>query len=89
MLDRDLLDAIFRQRACPPSLQLGRRGLRELAAARGALARLEAALVTRARDDGATWAEIAADVGEPVSTVRERHRARHPPRPRFAEPDPG
>jgi DNA-directed RNA polymerase specialized sigma24 family protein len=78
--DDDLVAAIFdrlpaRTQSWDPA---SRRALRALADARFALDRLEAALVRRARVDGATWREVAADLGIPQTTLRERHGAARP-----------
>ena len=55
-----------------------RRGLRELAELRTALDRLEAALVDRARLDGATWDELAEALAVSRPTAHRRHAAHDP-----------
>jgi hypothetical protein len=76
----ELVAAIFRER--PPPAAEWRRGLRTLAAARASLRALEEELVARARADGATWEQIAADLGLSRKGARARHAEREPPRPR-------
>jgi hypothetical protein len=51
-------------------------GLRALAELRGRLAREEAALVRRARNGGASWAEIAAVLGVSKQAVHQKYGGR-------------
>jgi uncharacterized protein YggE len=53
-------------------------GLREIVAVRVALESLEAALVARARAQGATWSELAPLLGLSKQGVRTRHLAIDP-----------
>jgi hypothetical protein len=80
-IDDDLVAAILGQRGPlgpHEGLDPARRALRELAATRDALDRLEAALVRRARFAGSTWSEIAADLGVSRPTASRRHGHRDP-----------
>ena len=52
--------------------------LRELVATRRALDALETSLVVRAREQGATWAELAVPLAVSKQGVRKRHLASDP-----------
>jgi hypothetical protein len=76
-IEDDLIRAIFREPGdrgdVVPVHDATRRAIRELQSTRAALDRLEAALVQRARFAGASWAEIAADLGVGREAARRRH----------------
>ncbi|MBA2462708.1 MAG: hypothetical protein H0V45_13245 [Actinobacteria bacterium] len=55
-----------------------RQGLRELVAVRAALAQLEAGLVSQARSEGNTWAQIAFDLGISAQSAHRKHRGHDP-----------
>ena len=52
--------------------------LRGVVAARAALADLERALVVQGREQGASWAQLAAPLGISKQAVRQRHVAVDP-----------
>lgn len=49
------------------------RGLQAMAAMRAEIERLEAVLVRRARNDGVSWARIAAVLGVSKQAVHKKH----------------
>lgn len=59
-------------------LPAARRALRELAAARPVLANVESRLVVVARRQGASWGDVAADLGITRQGARQRHLAVDP-----------
>ena len=80
-MDDELLAAIFGERerhSRRDGVDPIFRALRELAATRDALDRLESALVRQARFAGSTWSDVAADLGISRPTASRRH-SRHDP----------
>ncbi|SDE05469.1 hypothetical protein [Glycomyces harbinensis] len=51
-------------------------GLKAVAAVRAEVERREAVLVRRARNDGATWAQIAATLGVSKQAAHKKHGGR-------------
>ena len=59
-------------------LSANRRALREVVAARAALKTVESKLVVAAREQGASWGTLAADLGLSPQGARQRHLAVDP-----------
>ncbi|WP_026929949.1 helix-turn-helix domain-containing protein [Glycomyces tenuis] len=71
-MDTEAFTALAASTADPDPL----RALRAVARARAETERLEAVLVRRARNDGASWAQIAAVLGVSKQAVHKKHGGR-------------